>query len=225
VERSIRATVEQALIQRMGLAREYGRLGLTEIHADCTAFDYGPIIGDSMRLIVVLNDGRTWASVHRDRLRKRFSDGNKETVFIVVHPDSAMVEVLARKGCKEINVIGGRIRETVQLLEEIKNDDTKLEVLGHYLFNPHAIVIGDDAAVITPFFHSRGGRTVPAFKYQDVGQGCYFRELVKDVELLRIDAKDIRSSSRNSALPEIVSIRPKSDLKTASSFGSETLSG
>jgi len=59
--------------------------------------------------------------------------------------------------------------ETVQLLEDIKSEDTSLEILGHFLFNPFAVVIGDDVAIVTPSFISRGGRTVPTFKYQDTG--------------------------------------------------------
>lgn len=201
--------VERRLIQRIELARAYGELGLTEIHSDCTAFDYGPIISESRRLIVVLNDGRTWASVHRDRLRRRFTDSSKQTTFILTHPDSPMVQVLARKGSKDVEVVKGRIHDTVQLLEEIRDEHTSLEILGHYLFNPHAVVIGDDVAVVTPFFLSRGGRTVPAFKYEDRGTPCYFQDLVKDIERVRMDTKDISSTPRNAGLPEVLRMKPK----------------
>lgn len=201
--------VERRLTQKMELVRASGELGLTEIHVDCTAFDYGPIISESRRLIVVLNDGRTWASVHRDRLRRRFTDSSKETTFILTHPDSPMIQVLARKGSKDVEIIKGRIHETVQLLDEIKEEGTSLSILGHYLFNPQAVVIGDDTAVVTPFFLARGGRTVPAFKYENVGKQCYFQDLVKDVERVRMDTRDISSIPRNAGIQDVLRMKPK----------------
>lgn len=209
-ETTVGDIVRHGLVQHSELSAAYDGLGLREIHSDCTAFDYGSIISESGRLIVVLNDGRTWASVHRDRLRRRFADSTKETTLILTHPESPMVQVLARKGSKDIEAIRGRIRDTVQLLEEIKNDHTSLEILGHFLFNPQAVVIGDDTAVVTPFFLSRGGRTVPAFKYQDLGKPCYFRDLLEDVERVRMDTKDISSIPRSSVVPEVLRMKPKS---------------
>ena len=200
VERVVRESIERKL--------DLVRLGLVHVHPDCTAVDYGPIISESHRLVVVVNDGRTWASVHRDRLRKRLADPQKDTVFFLIHPESQMVEILARKGSKDVGVIKSRIQETVQLLEEIKAEGTSLEILGHWLFNPYSLVLGDNTAIITPYFISRGGRTVPAFVYRDVGATSHFRELLKDVERLRMDAKDISSRPRNSLLIELGKVRP-----------------
>jgi hypothetical protein len=120
-----------------------------------------------------------------------------------------MVQVLARKGSKDVELIKERIHDTVQLLEEIRDDQTSLEILGHYLFNPHSLVIGDDAAVVTPFFLSRGGRTVSAFKYEDRGSPCYFQDLLNDIERVRMDTKAISLSPRNAGSPEILQMKPR----------------
>lgn len=193
LDRIATALVElrESLGQRFELTKAQNRVGMVDASEDCTTYDYGPLLLDSRALVVVLNDGRTWASVHRDRLRKRFADPSKATTFILCHPESAMLPVLARKGSTTIDVIQSRIAETIQLLLDIKQPETVLELLGHHLFNPFTLVLGDENAIITPYFFSRGGRTVPAMKFQDLGGPCYFRDIVDDVERLRIDARDI----------------------------------
>lgn len=180
-------------------AKEYARIGLVDAVADCIDYDYGPLISDSRRLVIVLNDGRTWASVHRDRLRRRFADPQKQTTIFVCHPDSPMLSVLARKGSIDVKTLQARIHETVHLLEELHQHDNP-EILGHFLFNPYSLVMGETSAVITPYFLSRGGRTVPAFRFEDIGTRCFFRDIADDVERLRMDAQSLGGRSRRAAL-------------------------
>lgn len=183
--------LENGLVRDIGLTKEFSRIGLIEACADASTYDYGRIISESKKLVILLNDGRTWISVHRDRLRRRFADSAKETVVYLVHPDSPMVGVLARKAGRDVPALQGRIRETVEILNEIREPQTALEILGHHLFNPHSLVIGDDMAVLTPYFASRGGRTVPAFRFEDTGADCFLRDIVEDLERLRLDSASI----------------------------------
>jgi hypothetical protein len=169
-------------------------IGLHGIHPDASTFDFGSLISESQSLAMVLNDGRTWLSVHRDRLRRRFQDPRKETTVILTHPDSPMVAVLARKANTEGDAIRAKLEESVALLMEIRSDTTVIEVLGHFLFNPHAVFVGDDRAYVTPYFTSRGGRTVPVFEYIDAGPDSMFRSLREDVEGLRIDCASLVAS-------------------------------
>lgn len=182
-------SIQRVLIETGELAREHGKLGLAEVYTECMDVDYGALISDSAQLTIVLNDGRTWISTHRERLRKRLADANKETTVFLVHPNSPFIEVLARKGSKDAHAISARIMETVEVLEEICGLETRLTILGHYLFNPQAVVVGDSQAVTTPFFFSRGGRNIPAFKFKDSGEGCYFRALIEDLNRLRMDSE------------------------------------
>jgi hypothetical protein len=196
-------------IQLSDLAKECDNIGLAEIDPDSSNYHYDDILSDSRQLVIVLNDGRTWASVNRDRLRRRFADSSKQTTFILCHPDSPMVPVLARKGSKDEEDIRKRIMDTVALLEDIKQPSTSLEILGHFLFNPYSLILGDDSAITIPYFISRGGRTTPVFKYKEDKDNNYFTYLVKDIERLRMDTKDISSASKNKLSEGVLQMRPR----------------
>lgn len=184
------------------LANECEKIGLVGIEADCSNYDYSKILSESQQLVIILNDGRTWASVHRDRLRRRFSDPTKQTTFILCHPNSPMLQVLARKGSIEVPDLKSRIMQTVKLLDEIKQPTTQLEVLGHYLFNSYSLILGDDTAIIIPYFISRGGRTAPMFKYEETKDNSYFNYIVEDIERLRMDTENISCHSKNNDMSE-----------------------
>ncbi len=175
----------------LALAKGGVSMGLKNITPDSTSYDYGPILLNSQRLVLLVNDGRTWLSVHRDKLRKRFADPNKETTVFLIHPDSHLVRVLARKGSSDVSSVQAKIIESVQLLTEIKTNTTKLEILGHDLFNPFSAVLGDNEAIVMPYFVSRGSRAVPAISYENNGPGCYFSMLEEDLEALRKDARTL----------------------------------
>lgn len=181
------------------LAKQCENLGLTEIESDSSNYDYENIVVNSRRLVIVLNDGRTWASVHRDRLRRRFEDSSKQTTIFLCNPRSRMLHVLSRKGSVGVEDIQARVMQTVTLLDEIKKPTTSLEVLGHYLFNPYSLILGDDEAVIIPYFLSRGGRKSPLYKYSKSKDQNFFNDLEKDIEMLRKDAGNIISAKLDQA--------------------------
>jgi hypothetical protein len=170
-------------------AGEAGEIGLATILPDCSKYDYEPIVCDSRNLTIVLNDGRTWLSVHREMLRKRFSDARKTTTLFLIHPDSEFVTILARKSNSDEDAIRQKISESLQIISDIKGDATSIEVLGHRLFNPHSLVVGDNEAVITPYYISRGSRTIPAFVYSSSFNAAYFKEVSEDVSRLRMDSE------------------------------------
>lgn len=200
------------LARDVGLTRQFGAVGLSEVWVDSTTYDFGQVITSSRRLVIMLNEGRTWCSVHRDKLRARFADRSTETVVFVIHPESPMIDVLARKASRDSATIRRRIVDTVELLQEIRSPNTSLEILGHFVFNPHALILGDSRALISPYFTARGGRTVPVLCYEDTGASCFFKDIEKDVELLRIDARDISSlSSGRSKDPTLHLVDASSD--------------
>lgn len=187
-----RKAVRGAIVDAVSLSRGASNVGICEIVADSGLYDYDALFAQSQRLVIALNDGRTWLSVHRDRLRRRVQDTSKETTIFLIDPNSEMVGVLARKGSTTKNAIQARIAESVQLLSELVVPGAQLEVLGHSLFNPHAAVVGDNRALLTPYFASRGGRTVPVFCFEDSGPQSFFRQLRDDLEALRTDARELR---------------------------------
>lgn len=185
-----------AVSHKLAIAAEATELGLVACIADSTVYDYTGVLCDSRKLVVVLNDGRTWCSVHRDRLRRRLQDTSKETTVFLIHPESEMIPVLARKGSIEPESLKNKIRETLALLDELCVDGSRLEILGHHLFNPHSLVLTETRALLMPYFTSRGGRTVPLFVFEDAGPGSFYGNLVEDVEALRMDADQIGRSTR-----------------------------
>jgi len=189
---------------REGLIRagERNALGLVEIGNDASVYDYTNAIVKPDKLVILLNDGRTWVSVHRERLRKRFADASKETTIFLIHPNSPFVAVLARKGSTESESINNRIRETLGIIQEIKTQDSNIVIFGHYLYNTYAACIGDKEALVTPYFTSRGSRTVPVFRYEDIGPNCYFRSLLEDVERLKLDAAFLDSTMGDRSLSD-----------------------
>lgn len=182
------ASVAAIIDRRLQVAEQASKLGLAECVHDSSVYDYTAILVESKSVTILLNDGRTWTSVHRDRLRRRFA-GNGSTTIYLIHPDSAILPVLARKGGIEPEVLRGRIQETLSLLADICGPTTRLEVLGHHLFNPHSLVLSEKRGLVTPYFASRGGRTVPVFAFEDVGQDCHYRQMAADMEALRMDSE------------------------------------
>lgn len=209
--RSLRATVQMtsdsidgamASLRRdfredIRLSVEADGLGLESVLADCDRLDYHEAILDGRQLTVLLNDGRTWVSAHRGQLRRRLQDANKETTVILIHPDSPMLEVLARKGNVDAEMLHSRIMETISMLRSEKAESRgQLEVLGHFLFNPHSLILTEERAISIPYFVSRGGRMVPAFVFKNTGRpDCHYAALQADIEALRIDCESLIPSA------------------------------
>ena len=84
--------------------------------------------------------------------------------------------------------IRNKINETVELLKEISNPDTPLEVFGHYLYNPHAIFIGDENIIITPYYISKKRRSAPLFRYKDSSESIYTKSIMSDIDDLKEDS-------------------------------------
>jgi hypothetical protein len=194
------ASVTAIIDRRLQVAEQASKIGLAECVHDSSVYDYTPILLESKNVTILLNDGRTWTSVHRDRLRRRFA-GNGSTTIYLIHPDSAVLPILARKGSIEPEVLRSRIQETLSLLADICGPTSRLEVLGHHLYNPHSLVLSEKRGLVTPYFASRGGRTVPIFAFEDVGQDCHYRQMVADMEALRMDSELLMAHGAEESAP------------------------
>jgi len=171
-------------------------LGLTGATRDSSKYDYEKLFQNSRDLVICLNDGRTWLSTHRELLRERLQDHRVSTTVILCHPESSFLNTLAKKGSTEVKAIQEKIRESVEIIDSVKTKDSNVEVLGHFLFNPSSIVIGDDTAIVTPYYFSRGGRKVPSLVFSDGENSDYLSEIKQDLERLRIDSKRLDYAKR-----------------------------
>lgn len=189
----IRITDENSdrVISHLKLSDEFRKLGLDEARADSGGYDFTHLLLHSEELFVVLNTGRTWVSTHSDPLRRRFQDADKKTTVFLLHPDSSMLTVISRKEATPVEGVREKIAEAVQMLNQLKTDDTQLAIYGHHLYNPYSLFLGDAFAVITPYYVSIGRRTVPLFTYLGVETDSYYRNLREDVTTLLHDAQDI----------------------------------
>lgn len=166
-----------------------GTINLVDSINDSRKFDYSRILAESRRVTICLNDGKSWVEAHEQELSVRIKDSRLKTTVILCHPESPMIEILARKESKDPEEVKNKIIFTVEKLVAMSGHSKNLEVLGHSLINPSSIVLGDSSAVVTPYLLSRGKRIVPAFVYAEGTSGGYFREIVRDFEQVRIDCE------------------------------------
>jgi hypothetical protein len=181
----------RAIFDHLSLAEETLKMGLAAIHPDASNYDYAPMIEHAATLTIVLNDGRTWVSNNAGRLRKRLADPSRKTRFFFLHPQSPMQMVLARKYGSSETALAAKLNETLMMLADVAPPEANLEVFAHNLFNPHSVFIADSHAIISPYFHSRTRRTVPALRFQDTDEGCFFREIREDIDALMLDAETL----------------------------------
>jgi hypothetical protein len=181
----------KTIADKLRLAQQAEDIGLAETRSDASTFDYATLLELSPTVTIVVNGGRTWVSNNADRLRKRFLDPNKATNLILLHPSSPMMQVLARKEGSNQAALQHKVAESVAMLNQLKAEGTQLRILGHHLFNPHSVFLGDRYVIISPYFHSRGRRTVPAYRFKNRDADCYYREIAADIQSLLLDAEDI----------------------------------
>ena len=179
-----------AVLGLVKLARQAESMGLVEARSE-GGFDYRELLIRSGELVIALNDGRTWVSTNAAYLKQRFREENKTTTVYLVHPRSSLVDVLARKEGIDRNGFLHKLAETVLMLNQLREQGTQLEILGHHLFNPHSVFLGDQYVVLTPYFHSRGRRIVPAYKFENREGDSFYKEIKNDLLALRMDAEDI----------------------------------
>ncbi|WIX31668.1 hypothetical protein QO259_12675 [Salinicola sp. JS01] len=189
---------EQAkeILDRIKLAQGEESIGLYEVYDDSNDFNYSSLLLQSRQLTILLNDGRTWISTHSEDIKKRLRDREKSTTFLVLHPEAKMLEVMAIKVDSTPANLRAKIAESVKMLRNLSDSDSNVEILGHHLFNPQSMFIGDSIAVVTPYYAARGRRTVPLFRFGDSGDHSYYRKLMEDLHDLKNDAVDISDYER-----------------------------
>ena len=180
----------EEVLARIDLANQATRLGMTGITPDARSYDFSAVL-DAPRLTAVLNDGRTWVLNNAIRLQARFQDPSKSTIFILVHPESAMIPILAAKQGINEDATRQKLGETLRLLSSFGGRAANLQVYGHRLFNPHSVFVVDGFAILTPYFHSRMRRRGPAIRFDDAGHDSFYSELRRDIDALLLDSEEL----------------------------------
>lgn len=190
----------EEVLSRIDLASQATKMGMVEITPDARSYDYSALL-DCTHVVAVLNDGRTWVSNNAPRLHLRFQSGSKHTTIFVIHPESPMITVLAKKEGTTEEAIRMKLVEALRLLATLGGTADNLTIYGHHLFNPHSVFIGDGFAVVTPYFHARMRRRGPAIRYEDSPHDSFYRELRADVEALVLDSEVLELPPNTASTP------------------------
>ena len=202
IRREFLATVDagtERIRELVAISRNMERLGLRDVDVDCNTYDFAALIAAANRLVICVNDGRTWLSRNSEHLKERFKLSDKETLFIIMHPDSPALAIQAAKVGTTHEALRMKANESLAILKRLKSPQTNLKVYGHNFYNPQAVYLGDDVAYITTYFTSTGRREVPLYVFRRAGNNCFFSKLEEDMkQLMEFDAKEIDLS----AIPE-----------------------
>jgi hypothetical protein len=182
------STLESQVLSRLSIAEQASALGLAEVQKDSNSFPFSNFLQGTKRLVVSLNDGRTWVSRFAPSLRERFEKPGTETIFFLVHPESKYLPVLASRDATNEASLANKITETVSMIRQMCPANANVQVFGHHLHNPHSSYLGDREVLVTPYFHSRVRRTVPLYRFEDTSDGCFFRAARADFESLKLDS-------------------------------------
>lgn len=180
----------ERILEKIKLAGQEDALGLREVQRELIHVEVlSRLILESQDLTVMINDGRTWVSNNSTRLETRFRDPTKNTTFVLLDPDGPIVAVQARKESVDAESIRGKVRQTVQILCTLAKKETDLKILVHDFYNPQTVFLGDDVAVVTPYFTAPGRKPIPAFIFRNTGDASHF-------SLLRQDALELVKHSK-----------------------------
>ncbi len=171
-----------AIIERhFKVFKGVNEVGLNDIHADDKDFAFDDMLLSSRELTIVMNDGRRWVGRHSDLLRKRLSYPYYKTTFIFQHPESDMINILAKKTQHPPIYIQEKIEGTVKELHSFeRNESHELKTYGHELYNVYALFISEDFAAYTPYNIAYGRYTVPIFVFKKQRTESQYDMLQKD---------------------------------------------
>ncbi|WP_165175275.1 hypothetical protein [Desulfovibrio sp. ZJ369] len=157
------------------------RTGLCHIESDANSFKFESFIQSNRKITILLNDGRTWIS-HNEQYFEKNDHEDTDIIFIITHPDSEMINILARKQnltCEQIKI---KIDEFIGSIKRINDKrQNKIKVFGHKLYNPNSIFLGESEVIMSSYLVARGRGCVPLYIYKNKGNESYYEQVKKDL--------------------------------------------
>lgn len=163
------------------------RTGLVHIESDANHFNYENFIKNNKKIIILLNDGRRWISNNEYYFKDNDNEGT-DISFIITHPNSEMIDVLARKQYMTHEQIIDKInqfRASIKRINESRH--SKIKIFGHKLYNPNSIFLGDDEVILSSYLVAKGRGSVPLYIYKNAGPSSYFEQVKRDLNSLLDD--------------------------------------
>jgi len=175
------------------LVRNCRRMGLVMAKPTFQDDNFGrTAIEEAEELIVVQNDGRSWIDTNRERLMERAQRRGRHTTIVLLHPRSTFLEVLIRKSSKSMAQQLGELHRSFEILQPYIASGA-IVLKGHFLFNPHTLIMTERFAVIDQYFLCESG-DLPRFKYAVAERGLYRRIRSDFEELIRRHSADISAA-------------------------------
>jgi hypothetical protein len=168
--------------------------GLREIRSSFHGFSFEHLLRDSIDLLVVMNDGRSWIDSHRELLATRIANPKLSTRVMFVHPSSPFIDVLIRKNGKSKTMQLEELQRSLQILERARQPNSNLDVRGHYCFNPYVLHISEREAVLSPYLLGESG-ALPLFVFVREATDAIYLRLREDAEQTFQGAEPLSSSN------------------------------
>ena len=130
-------------------------------------------------LLVVQNDGRSWIDQNRERILGRLQDPDKRTRIVLYHPQSQFLPTLVQKNKKELSRQKAEIKASFDILSSGSFGPGKIELRGHYGFNPYSLLISERYAFLSPYHYMEAGK-LPVLKLSARGRRALYRALRED---------------------------------------------
>lgn len=137
---TIKQHVDQ-IRQLIAVSKNMDRLGLYDVDVDCNTYDFSQLIATSKRLIVCVNDGRTWLSRNSEFLKERFSQPDRSTVFVIMHPDSPALQIQADKVGTTLEALRIKVNELLAIIKRLRHSRTDLKIYGHNFTIPNPSIL------------------------------------------------------------------------------------
>jgi hypothetical protein len=175
------------------LMRSCRDAGLTWYQTKFDNYPLSQLIEKARELTIVLNDGRGWIDSRRQAIEHRLSSADKTTRVVLLHPESPFLETLVKKNKKPLDTQRYEIFRSLSALNDIVGGDSdKLQMRGHFTFNPITAFVSEDVAVISHYLYTEQGE-LPCFEYTRANSPTYYQHIKKDVDALFAGAKPIVS--------------------------------
>jgi len=164
-------------------------VGLVDVLADSRTRGKGPIIETARHLVIVMNDGRTLVGANLISFQRRFSKPETVTKYVLVHPDSDYVPILARKTGETRESVRAAIFEACKLLtsEHLnipEHSRGALEIYGHHMPSMFASFITESSFIMIPYVLSNHRTHVPLFEFEPKGSDMPYEHYRSDIETL-----------------------------------------
>lgn len=172
------------LSDQIRASRHEKMLGFNRSYVESHPELYEDIVANSNVLIMVLSNGYVWIHSHRDELKSRFADAEKQTTIFLLDPESDAARVMEAKEGLAPGGYRQKVEESFSLLNSIAARHTRLEVYGVGVPVVQAIFQSESRALVVPRFIVEPS-VPPVFEFEkNDHKKSYYKRICDDLDHL-----------------------------------------